>query len=192
MSKDSHELRADIAQTRDELRSDVDAIVDKVSPSHIAHRQTARIKDSVTKVKESVMGRSEDMSERTQHLAHDANEAVHEAPQKVAQQTRGNPLAAGLIAFGAGLLASSLIPGSRQEEEMVQRLKDKAEPLTTELTDAAKQVAEDMKEPVSAVVDDLRDTAQQSVDRVKSETVSESEHLQQEAKNSVQDYKDRA
>ena len=91
MSKDSNELRADIAQTRDELRNDVDAIVDKVSPSHIAHRQTARIKDSVSRVKETVMGRSEDVSERTQQAAHDASDAVHEAPQKVAEQTRGNP-----------------------------------------------------------------------------------------------------
>ena len=109
MSKDSNELRADIAQTRDELRNDVDAIVDKVSPSHIAHRQTARIKDSVSRVKETVMGRSEDVSERTQQAAHDASDAVHEAPQKVAEQTRGNPLAAGLIAFGAGLLACAVL-----------------------------------------------------------------------------------
>ncbi len=192
MSKDSHELRADIAQTRDELRNDVDAIVDKVSPSHIAHRQTAKIKDSLTRAKETVMGRSDDVREHTQHVAHDASEAVHEAPHKVAQQTRGNPLAAGLIAFGAGVLASSLIPGSRQEEKLVQRMKDKAEPLTTELSDAAKQVAEDMKEPATAMIDDLRDTAQQSVDRVKSEAMSESEHLKQEAKNIVQESKDQA
>ena len=43
MSKDSHELRADIAQTRDELRSDVDAIVDKVSPEF--HELAGRAKD---------------------------------------------------------------------------------------------------------------------------------------------------
>jgi hypothetical protein len=32
------------------------------------------------------------------------------APQAVRQQTQGNPLAAGIIAFGVGMLAATLIP----------------------------------------------------------------------------------
>lgn len=130
------------------------------------------------------------MNQRTGQLAHETSEAVHDAPHKVADQTRGNPLAAGLIAFGAGLLASSLIPGSHQEEELVRKAKEKAEPVTSELTNAAKKVAEDLKEPVTAAVEDLKDTALGSVDRVKSEATSETEHLRQEAKGSIQDFKD--
>ena len=38
----------------------------------------------------------------------DAGTAVADAPHQAAAKTRGNPMAAGLIAFGAGLLVSSL------------------------------------------------------------------------------------
>ncbi|GAA2964673.1 DUF3618 domain-containing protein [Glutamicibacter bergerei] len=189
MSKNADELRADIAQTREGLRNDVDAIVDKASPTRIAHRQSEKFKNSVTKVKESVMGRGEEMSERTQHLGHETSEAVHDAPHKVADQTRGNPLAAGLIAFGAGLLASSMIPSTRAEEELVGKAKDKVEPLATELTETAKQIAQDMKEPVATAAEELKDSSQQSMDRVKSEASSETEHLQHEAQGSINDYR---
>ena len=47
------------------------------------------------------------------HLG-DAGAAIGDAPAQVKTKTQGNPLAAGLIAFGAGLLVSSLIPASRR------------------------------------------------------------------------------
>ena len=56
-------------------------------------------------------------------------------PQAIRRQTRGNPLAAGLIAFGAGWLVSSLLPASRREQE---------------LADQAKQVAQEKVQPVAA------------------------------------------
>ena len=44
-------------------------------------------------------------------------------------KAEGNPLAAGLIAFGAGLLISGLIPSSQKEQQAVSTLQEKAEPL---------------------------------------------------------------
>jgi hypothetical protein len=49
----------------------------------------------------------------------------------------GNPLAAGLIAFGAGWLVSSLLPATRREQE---------------LADQAKQVAQEKVQPVAQQV----------------------------------------
>ena len=112
MSKNSEELRAEIAQTRGDMQQDVDAIADRVSPSHIAHRQSEKVKDSFRKVKDSVMGTGESTSDQLHHYSEDAAEAVRDAPHRVVEQTKGNPLAAGIIAFGAGLLASSLLPGT--------------------------------------------------------------------------------
>ncbi|HJX78282.1 DUF3618 domain-containing protein [Glutamicibacter sp.] len=189
MNKDADELRAEIAQTREELRNDVDAIVDKASPTRIAHRQSEKFKNSVTKVKESVMGSGESVSDHTQRLTQETSEAVHDAPHKVADKTRGNPLAAGLIAFGAGLLASSLIPSTRAEAELVQKAKDKAEPLASELGEAAKKIASDLKEPVTAAAEELKNSSMQSMERVKSEASGETERLQQEAKGSMDEYK---
>ncbi|MGJ3402295.1 DUF3618 domain-containing protein [Glutamicibacter sp. Je.9.36] len=187
MSKNSEELRAEIAQTRGDMQQDVDAIADRVSPSHIAHRQSEKVKDSFRKVKDSVMGTGESTSDQLHHYGEDAAEAVRDAPHRVVEQTKGNPLAAGIIAFGAGLLASSLLPGTQKEAELVQRVKDKAEPLAEEAKDAAKQIAEDLREPARQAAEDLRDSAQESVQTVKSEANSEAEHLHGEAKDTAKE-----
>ena len=85
--------------------------------------------------------------------------AIGEAPQRVAAKAQGNPLAAGLIAFGAGLLFSSLIPASEKEREAADALKTAAEPLTTELTEAAKNVAEGLREPAQEAMENVKASA---------------------------------
>src|SRR3954451_8662276 len=134
MTQTPEEIRAEIERTRAELGTDVDALADKVSPSGIAHRQGRKLRETVNKVKTNVMGRADDTAGSAKagvhnaagsakagvhnaagsvsDAAHQAGEAVQDAPHRIAEQARGNPLAAGLIAFGAGLLASSLIPAS--------------------------------------------------------------------------------
>lgn len=190
MSRDSEELRQDIAQTRQELSDDVDAIVDRVSPSQIAHRQSEKIKGTFHRAKDAVMGSGESASDQAHDAIESAKEGMNRAPQRVVEQTRGNPLAAGLIAFGAGLLASSLLPATDREGEMAQKLKEKAEPLTHELTESAKQVAEDMKEPVKNAAEELKDSAQSSVESVKEEASGEVDDLQSQAKDKAQGLSD--
>jgi hypothetical protein len=106
---------------------------------------------------------------------------VGDAPAQVKARTQGNPLAAGLIAFGAGLLVSALIPASQKEREAADALKTAAEPLTTELTEAAKHVAEGLKEP-----------AQEAVANVKATAVDATDHVKAEGQGAVADVKDRA
>jgi len=110
----------------------------------------------------------------------DAGSAVAGAPGQLKYRTQGNPLAAGLIAFGAGLLVSSLIPASQKEREAADALKSAAEPLTTELTDAAKQVAEGLKAP-----------AQEAVENVKATAADATDHLKADGQAAVEDVKDR-
>lgn len=110
----------------------------------------------------------------------DAGSAVAGAPGQLKNRTQGNPLAAGLIAFGAGLLVSSLIPASQKEREAADALKSAAEPLTTELTDAAKQVAEGLKAP-----------AQEAVENVKATAADATDHLKADGQAAVEDVKDR-
>jgi gas vesicle protein len=182
MSREPEEIRQDIERTRGNLSEDVDAIADKVSPSSIAHRQSEKIKGTVRRAKDAVMGGVESVGE-------EASETMHDAPAAVASQTRGNPLAAGLIAFGAGLLVSSLIPGSDKERAMVHTLKDKAEPVTNEMADAAKSIAEDMKEPAADAVEVIKSSAQESVQTVKSEVSDEASHLQARAGDTASNVK---
>jgi hypothetical protein len=192
MSENPDVIRADIEATRARLGTNVDAVADKVTPSHIVQRQTDKVKenvkDAVFGVKEKVMGAADHTagnvhsatSSAGAHVS-DAGAAISHTPAEVKSKTQGNPLAAGLIAFGAGLLVSSLIPASQKEREAADALKTAAEPLTTELTEAAKHVAEGLKEP-----------AQEAVENVKATAVDATDHVKAEGQGAVADVKDRA
>jgi hypothetical protein len=191
MSENPDVIRADIEATRARLGTNVDAVADKVTPSHIVQRQTDRVKenvkDAVFGVKDKVMGVADHTADHVHSAtgsagAHvsDAGSAVAAAPGQLKHKTQGNPLAAGLIAFGAGLLVSSLIPASQKEREAADALKSAAEPLTTELTDAAKQVAEGLKEP-----------AQEAMENVKATATDATDHLKADGQTAVADVKDR-
>jgi hypothetical protein len=200
MSENPDVIRADIEATRARLGTNVDAVADKVTPSHIVQRQTDRVKenvkDAVFGVKEKVMGAADHTADNVHsaagsagaHLS-DAGSAIGDAPTQVRTKTQGNPLAAGLIAFGAGLLVSSLIPASQKEREGADALKTAAEPLTTELTDAAKHVAEGLKEPAQTAVDNVKATAADATGHVKAEgqgAVSDVKDRTVEARDNVQ------
>ncbi|MDQ0754477.1 DUF3618 domain-containing protein [Arthrobacter sp. B3I4] len=196
MSENPDAIRADIEATRARLGTNVDAVADKVTPSHIVQRQTDKVKDAVFGVKEKVMGAADHTAGHVQstggsassHLS-DAGSAVADAPHQVKAKAQGNPLAAGLIAFGAGLLVSSLIPASQKEREAADSLKTAAEPLTTELTEAAQHVAEGLKEPAQAAMDNVKATATDAAQNVKGEgqtAVSDVKDRAADAKDNVQ------
>ncbi len=111
----------------------------------------------------------------------DAGTALSHAPDQVKAKTQGNPLAAGLIAFGAGMLVSSLIPASQKEREAAQQLKTAAEPLAGKVTDAAKDMVQDLKEP-----------AQEAMESVKATAADAAQNVKAEGQGAVTDVKDRA
>jgi gas vesicle protein len=108
-----------------------------------------------------------------------AGSAITGAPQQAAVKTQGNPLSAGLIAFGAGLLVSSLIPASQKEREAAESLRSAAEPVTNQLTGAAKEMVQDLQEP-----------AQEAVENVKASAVDAVESVKNEGQNAVSDVKE--
>jgi gas vesicle protein len=101
----------------------------------------------------------------------------------------GNPLAVGLIAFGAGLLAASLIPASTKEKELASGLKEQAQPLVETVKDAAKEVGQNLKEPAQDAAATVKDAASGAIDTVKSEASSAAGEVKdqaQQSKDSVQ------
>ncbi|WP_104173771.1 DUF3618 domain-containing protein [Arthrobacter sp. Y81] len=200
MTENPDAIRADIEATRARLGTNVDAVADKVTPSHIVQRQTDKVKDAVFGVKEKVMGAAEHTTDRVHSAAQagtgsagahlsDAGAAIGDAPHQVKARTQGNPLAAGLIAFSAGMLLSSLIPASEKEREAAEALKVKAEPLTTELTEAAKDIAEGLKAPAQDAMENVKATAAEATDHVKAEgqtAVDDVKYRAADAKDNVQ------
>ena len=182
------DLRRDIERTRVELGQDVDALADKVTPSKIAERQTRKVRRAITSVKDRVMGVASDVTDSTHDAIEHAGDALADAPQKVVSGTRGNPIAVGLIAFGVGWLAASLIPASNVERRAADQAKDAAAPLLDEVKEVAAETADHLREPAKNAVDAVKDRASEAVDTVREEGAAAAEDVQTEAKHAAENH----
>ncbi|WPO86506.1 hypothetical protein SCB71_20135 [Herbiconiux sp. KACC 21604] len=90
------------------------------------HRQTDKVKEAVGGVKDRVFGVADSAVDSGASAVGSAAGAVAGATGRVASKAEGNPLAVGLIAFGVGLLAASLIPSSEKEKEVASTIKEQA------------------------------------------------------------------
>lgn len=141
-----------------------------------------RVSGTASAAASSVQDAASSAAGTVQDAAATAADAVQQAPQAIRRQTRGNPLAAGLIAFGAGWLVSSLLPATRREQELAGQ---------------AKQVAQEKVQPVvqqvaSEVGDNLREPAQQAVDSVKATAQDAKDTVTDEGRSAAQDVQGRA
>ncbi|MFE5488937.1 DUF3618 domain-containing protein [Streptomyces virginiae] len=182
MGTTPEELRLDMEYRRAHLSHNVDRLADRITPSRMARRKVDSVRDHVSGVKERVMGTAQDAAHGTSASLHqaadsatetakevggDVQRAVQQAPAQVKRQTQGSPLAAGLMAFGAGMLAAALLPTTAVEEQAGQRLREHSdqllEPVKQTALDAAQEVREELKEPLQEAVDSVKDTAQEAV-----------------------------
>ena len=150
MGSRPQELRTEIEQTREQMAYDVDRLAEHTSPTRVARRRwegvkgrarsvTDRVMGARDSARDSVQGAASSAGDKVQDSAHGVAATVREAPQTVARQTSGNPLAAGIIAFGVGLLAASLLPETDAEKRAGSAVAEH----TGDLTDKAKQTARD-------------------------------------------------
>jgi ElaB/YqjD/DUF883 family membrane-anchored ribosome-binding protein len=182
-------IREEIEASRAELGVDVDALTDKVSPSKIAHRQGDRAGDAMNRVRDRVMGAApstDDVKDKTAELGHEAKQKG----RAMVEKAEGNPLAVGLIAFGVGLLAASLIPASDAERRAATRAKDAAAPVIDEMKDAAKETADNLKEPARDAAETVKDAAAQAGSEVKDEAQGAASDLKDHARDSATDVRD--
>ncbi|WP_020545608.1 DUF3618 domain-containing protein [Nonomuraea coxensis] len=166
-------MRSEIAATRAELAADVDRLADRTSPSRIARRRTEGVRRAARSFRERVMGTPSYAADRAHqgagavtHGAHQAAEAVRAAPEQAMRGTQGNPLAAGLIAFGAGLLAAALIPRTQAEEQAVGQLREQVgdvlEPVVEAGRESARQLGQEAREVAGQAAEQVRQTASEA------------------------------
>ncbi|MEE6271855.1 DUF3618 domain-containing protein [Georgenia wangjunii] len=198
-TNDPDQIRADIERTRSALSNDVDALTDKVNPSNIAHRQTEKVKDTVAGVKDKVFGSASSASDSVRGTAGSFSDSAgslagsaKDAPHLAKRKAEGNPLAAGLIAFGVGLLVSSLIPSSEKERDIAEQAKSSqaVKDATEAAKSAAKESAEHLREPAQEAAQQLKESATESAERVKSEgtdAAGDVKDTAQQSKENVQD-----
>ncbi|MFD3543947.1 DUF3618 domain-containing protein [Streptomyces sp. NPDC058662] len=176
------ELRTDVEYRRAHLARNVDLLADRMTPSKVARRKVDSVRDRVSGVKERVMGTAQDAAHGTSGSLHQAADSVtgtakevggtvqetfQQAPAQIKRQTQGSPLAAGLMAFGAGMLAAALLPTTAAEEQAGQRLREHSdellEPVKQTAVQAAQEVRDELREPVAGAVESVKGTAQDAV-----------------------------
>jgi len=130
--QDPEQIRDDIEQTQRDLSANVDALTAKLSPQRIVHDKVQRARTAMGSVKQRVTGGAAqkapadggtaapavDAADGTVSSAKGtassaASSAARTAGTVTAAAVRGikaNPVAAVLIAFGAGWLIAALLP----------------------------------------------------------------------------------
>ncbi len=122
MGKEPEVIEKDIAETREDLSRNFDELADRVSPGRVVSRKVDNAKGKLGNVKDKVMGSAHSTSDSLSGATSAAGDTLSGAAEGVTARTEGNPLAAGVIAFGAGLLVSSLIPPSEAETKAAGQL----------------------------------------------------------------------
>jgi hypothetical protein len=189
MGTSPDELRARIDTTRQELSEDVGRLADHANPRHAVRRRKERMRGTMTGVRERVMGSTSDGAQHTADKAREgvgqAGEAVKSAPQHAARKTQGNPLAAGVIAFGAGMLAASMLRSSQKEEQAMGQLSEKASGLAEPVKEAAAESVQHLKEEAAQ-------SGQQAAQQVKETATDAARTTAEEARGQAGDVKGQA
>ena len=189
MGQTAEDLRTQLAEQRGDISRDLEAIGDRVSPGRMVERRQAAVRMRFGEMRERVMG----AADTTQHGMRDtvssgvstARDGVSGAAEGTIHATEGNPLAMGLVAFGAGLVMATLFPATRAE----QRAAAKAQPT---LENAAEQAGPKVRELAGEMKDEVAPAAEEAVSEVKESAKQAAQNLKDEAKDAASQTGDEA
>ena len=170
MGSTPEELNTEIAGTREDLATNLDALQDRVSPQAVLDRRKAAVRSRAQGLRSRVMG-SDDSSSGLTSAGGSAVDTAH-------QRVEGSPLTAGMVAFFAGVLVSAAIPATKTESRLSQQAVDTAKEHGQPAADAVKSAGQD-------VAEGLKDSAQQAVQEVKSSTQESAQRVKDEGRSSA-------
>jgi gas vesicle protein len=210
VAEESDRIRNQIEYTRAELAHDVERLADKTSPRRVAQRRWTAVKekvmgtprhaaytnaDTVRSAADTVQDAAARAGDKAGDAAHQVadtvTDTVRQAPEKVARQTQGNPIAAGVIAFGVGLLAASLIPTTDVERQAGQQLRDNAGDLADRvrqpLRESAQQLRTDVSGSIREAADQVKETARDAAATTTQEAKSSARYAAEETHQATRD-----
>ncbi len=197
MSDELEQLRRQADDRRDAIANDVELVTDRVAPSRIADRQKARFSERVGSVRSSVFGSADSSTNRLSGTDSDpsmsdrasgAVDSVKEkTPDSVAGFTEGNPLAAGLIGLGVGLLAATLIPETREERKIAGKVQGHVDDAAAQIASAGQQVAENVQPAAQEAAQKVKESATDSADSVKGDAQDAASSAKTDARAEAKD-----
>jgi gas vesicle protein len=171
MVEEPDRIRDGIVATRSNLVRDVDELADRTMPNRIVRRRWEGMKDTMSSLSDKVMGTSRSAASSVGDAASTVGDKAEQIPHTIARQTEGNPIAAGVIAFGVGLLAASLVPTTEFERKAGRELKENGsnlvEPLREPMAESAQRIKDDLGGAVSDATESVKQRAKEAVQTTK-------------------------
>lgn len=189
MVDETEQLRDEIDEHRQSVGQTVDQIENRVNPYKATRRAGSRIRRRLTDMKDAVMGNDEPYypdTPRNQSADYDRSlvdrakrrlEDMPEPAEYIRRQTRGNPLAAGMISFGVGMLIGSLLPETQAEREVVSDLEPSIQGLADEARTVGREAAEDLRQPAREAVESVKESATEAAKDVAGEARATAEGM---------------
>lgn len=128
-------------------------------------------------------------SDKVSDAASTVAEQTREAPQEVRRATQGNPIAAGIVAFGSGLLLASLFPATEPERQAASAVQDRLEPLKERATETGRELAGDLKQSAQGAVQEVKGTATDAAQDVAGQAKGAAGEVRDDAKSAARDVK---
>jgi hypothetical protein len=187
MGQSTEELTSQIEGTRQRMASDLDTLQDRVSPSAIVDRRKQAVRSRFASARGRVMGTARaagdsvtsvasgapSPSGMASSMASSASDTAGDVARTAQERYEGAPLAAGLVAFGAGVVLASMVPATRAEAEAAHRVvetaREQGQPLVDQARSMGEQLAGQAMDNAAGAAREVRDSAQESVEKVKDE-----------------------
>jgi hypothetical protein len=154
------------------------------------------ISDRASSARDTAAGAASSARDTAAGAASSAVDTVRSTPDAIRRRTTGNPLAAGLVAFGAGWLLSSLLPASQPEQQVATQVKDFAteqgRPVAQQLGQAGQEAAQELKESAQQRAESVKQTAADAASTVKGEAQSAAADVKDQAQESTSRVRDQA
>jgi len=174
MAQTTEELKVRIDEQRSTLGYHLDELGDKVSPKRMVERRTDAVRGKLGSVKDKVMGTAAGAGDQVSDLASHAADAARNTPDAARHQIEGNPLAAGLLAFAAGLVVAALLPETSAEQALAHNVQPTLEGAASELGMAAQDTVEALKPAAHDAADAVKAQTRNSAQTIKSEATQSS------------------
>jgi len=193
------ELRRSAEADRARMGETLDAIGDRLSPERVIERKRAAVGQRVRRVRMAVMGSpsyqepgvagrvtgaAQNMASSASDAAQGAMERVQHAPEAAAEQVRGNPLAAGLIAFGVGALLATAFPKTETEQRLVASAQPQLDAAKSELRQAGQELGTEAKERAQSAAQELTSTVKDAASNVSDQASSSAQQVAETARQS--------
>ena len=193
MGKSTEELNTELESSRQQLSRNIDELNDKVNPQRVIQRRKDATVNRLGSLRDRVMGTASDARHRASSAAGETVAGATETASGVTQgavgtiqhRSQGSPLAAGLVAFGAGMLISALVPASEKEADAAQRTMDAArehgQPVADDVMSSGRDMADNLKESAAGRAEQVKASAQDSARAVKQEGQSSAQQVKEQA-----------